>query len=161
MKLTWSKEDNIMDREVPKSASTMKIQEMSTEFEVNGTPTKISVRRHKDYRSIFTIVHDKKVIKEGSMRSVNLSNCLLEVVRANKYLCYYNPIMAWSTYEFAKALVDIRLHPSGDGSWEVRIRYNDGDATTKNYPANMAQGDVMNSLISELGIPNRNETSKK
>lgn len=150
-----------MFKEFTKIASMMKVQETSAEFDINGCPVKISVRRNKDYKSIYTIEHDKRIIKEGSIRSVNLSNCLLEVVRTNKYLYYYNPLMAWSTYEFAKAFVDIRLHPSGDGSWEVRIRYNNGKSETKIYPVNMAQGDVMNSLILELGLPNMHKTNNK
>ena len=136
--------------------SLPKVQEVHTEFELNGCPTKVFVRRYKDYKSLFSIEQSGKVIKEGSMRSVNLSNCLLEIVRANKYLPYCNLVMAWSTYEFAKAFVDIRLHPSGDGSWEVRIRYKNGDIATKQY-SSQPQGNVINTLIRELGIPERNQ----
>lgn len=137
--------------------SIPKAQEVHAEFELDSCPIRISVRRHKNYKSLFSVEQDGKVVKEGSIRSVNLSNCLLEIVRANKYLPYCNLVMAWSTYKFAKALVDIRLHPSGDGSWEVRIRYNNRIMVNKQYPSNMSQGDVMNTLIQDLGIPERNQ----
>lgn len=144
-----------MEKLQVKNTPRLKVQEMFAELEISGFITKVNVRRHKDYKTNFSIEHDKRVVKEGSIRSVNLQNCLLEVVRANKYLSYYNPLMAWSTYKFEKAFVDIRLHSSGDGSWEVRIRYNNGNSATKNYPESMAQGDVMNSLIPELGLPDK------
>ena len=135
-----------------------KVKEICAEFDTkNGEQIKLSVRRLKERKSIFFIERNKRVIKEGSLKSVNLPCCFDEISRKNGYIamCYYT--MAWSTYEFAKAHVDIRLHPSGDGSWEVRIRYNNGEIVTKQYSSNMAQGDVMNSLIQELGIPNRNK----
>lgn len=134
------------------------VQEVCAEFNTkNGEQIKLSVRRLKNNKSCFLIERNKHVIKEGSLKSVNLPRCFDEISRKNGYisLCYYT--MAWSTYEFAKAHVDIRLHPSGDGSWEVRIRYNNGKTVPKQYSSNMAQGDVMNTLMQELGIPNRNK----